>query len=123
MRGLILGGTRFLGPRLAEALLERGAAVTLLHRGVTVARGDGARHVVGDRSTPQGLDGLGAERFDAVVDFSAYASDWTRESVRRLAGRVAHYVFISSGAVYRPGAELGWPESTPFGPMPLWGRY
>jgi len=123
MRILILGGTRFLGPRLARALLQGGAAVTLLHRGVTVASVDGARTVVGDRSLPEGLDGLGDERFDVVVDFSAYASDWTRASVQRLAGRVAHYLFISSGAVYRPGGELGWPESTPFGPMPIWGRY
>ncbi len=123
MRILILGGTRFLGPRLATASLQRGSAVTLLHRGVTIASVEGARTVTGDRSALDGLDGLGSERFDVVIDFSAYASDWTRRSVDRLSGRVGHYVFISSGAVYRPAADLGWPETTPFGPMPLWGRY
>ena len=35
MKVLILGGTRFVGRHVAAQLLERGAQVTLLHRGVT----------------------------------------------------------------------------------------
>ena len=102
MRVLILGGTRFVGPRLAVALQRAGASVTLLHRGETGAPVPGTRQVVGDRSLPDGLAGLADERFDAVVDLSAYFSDWTRAAIDSLAGRVGHYVFISSGAVYRP---------------------
>ena len=77
----------------------------------------------GDRSKPDGLAALGDQRFDAVVDMSAYFSDWTRAAAEALAGRVSHYVFISSGAVYRPLPELPWSESTPFGPIPMWGDY
>jgi nucleoside-diphosphate-sugar epimerase len=123
MRLLILGGTRFVGIQVARAFVAAGADVTLLHRGVTTASIPGARFVVGDRSQPGGLAALGSERFDAVLDLSAYFSDWTRAAAETLAGRVGHYVFVSSGAVYRPSAELPWPETTQFGPMPVWGRY
>jgi nucleoside-diphosphate-sugar epimerase len=123
MRVLILGGTRFIGPRLAASLLRSGAAVTVLHRGETGGPVPGTREVLGDRSTPGGLAGLGSERFDVVVDLSAYFADWTRAAVAGLTGRIGHYVFISSGAVYRPLPELPWPETTPFGPLPIWGRY
>ena len=77
MKVLILGGTRFIGPRLAEALLRAGASVTVLHRGETGQPVPGTRDVAGDRSLPDGLAGLGTERFDVVVDLSAYFSDWT----------------------------------------------
>jgi nucleoside-diphosphate-sugar epimerase len=123
MRVLILGGTRFVGRHVARLLLAGGAEVTLLHRGITGEPISGATAISGDRSQPDGLAGLGERRFDAVVDMSAYFSDWTRVAADGLTGRVAHYVFISSGAVYRPSAEFPWPESTPFGPIPIWGSY
>jgi nucleoside-diphosphate-sugar epimerase len=123
MRVLILGGTRFLGRSVTRMLLEGGAEVTLLHRGVTAASDVGVTTVLGDRSQPDGLAGLGESRFDAVLDMSAYFSDWTRASAEALTGRISQYVFISSGAVYRPSAELPWPETTPYGPTPIWGRY
>src|SRR4051812_11857798 len=114
MKVLILGGTRFVGRYVAQRLLDGGADVTLLHRGMTGLSLAGTKTVIGDRSAPDGLDGLGESRFDAVLDMSAYFSDWTRAAADRLAGRVAHYVFISSGAVYRPSEEYPWPETTPF---------
>jgi 2'-hydroxyisoflavone reductase len=123
MKILILGGTRFVGRHVARLLLDGGAEVTLLHRGETGEPIPGTTTVIGDRSRPDGLAGLGDARFDAVVDMSAYFSDWTRAAADELTGRVAHYVFISSGAVYRPSTEFPWPESTPFGPSPWWGGY
>src|SRR5271165_6912487 len=111
MRVLMLGGTRFVGIRVAQLLLEAGAEVTILHRGVTGPPGDGTTSIIGDRSQHDGLAGLGNARFDAVLDLSGYFSDWTRAAVETLTGRVANYVFISSGAVYRPSPELPWPES------------
>jgi nucleoside-diphosphate-sugar epimerase len=123
MKVLILGGTRFVGLRVTRLLLDAGASVSVLHRGVTGSPIPGASVVIGDRSAPDGLAGLGKARFDAVLDMSAYFSEWTRAAAEALAGRVAHYVFVSSGAVYRPSAELPWAETTPFGPNPIWGRY
>jgi len=123
MRVLMLGGTRFVGIRACRLLLEAGAEVTVLHRGITGPPGQGATSIIGDRSQEDGLVGLGNARFDAVLDLSGYFSDWTTAAAEALTGRVAHYVFVSSGAVYRPSPELPWPESTPFGPIPIWGRY
>ena len=102
MRVLILGGTRFVGRRVAQMLVAMGAEVTLLSRGQTGDPIAGTRSVIGDRSQPDGLAALGDERFDAVLDLSAYFADWTSAAAEALTGRVAHYVFISSGAVYRP---------------------
>jgi nucleoside-diphosphate-sugar epimerase len=123
MRVLLLGGTRFVGRHLARMLLDAGNEVTVLHRGVTGEVPPGTKTVIGDRSAPDGLSGLGDARFDAAVDLSAYFSDWTRAAAEALTDRVAHYLFISSGAVYRPSAEVPWAETTPFGPSPIWGRY
>jgi nucleoside-diphosphate-sugar epimerase len=124
LRALILGGTRFLGRRVARLLVERGAQVTLVHRGVSGEAASGATSVIGDRSAADGgLGGLGSRSFDAVLDLSGYFSAWTASAVAALSGRVAHYAFVSSGAVYPSVAELPVPESTPFGPNPIWGPY
>src|SRR6516165_5631569 len=123
MKVLVLGGTRFVGIRLCQLLLAEGADVTSLHRGVTASPIPGVKSVEGDRSRPDGRMGLGGARYDAVVDLSGYFSEWTARAVDTLLGRVGHYVFISSGAVYGPSPELPMPESTPFGPAPIWGRY
>jgi nucleoside-diphosphate-sugar epimerase len=103
--------------------VRAGADVTVLHRGITHEPYKGTTSIIGDRSQSDGLAGLGDQRFDAVVDLSAYFSEWTKAAAEVLAGRVAHYIFISSGAVYRPTPELPWTEATPLGPNPIWGRY
>lgn len=83
----------------------------------------GTASVLGDRSEPDGLAGLDGRRFDAVVDLSAYESEWTRRAIEAFGGRVGHYVFISSGTVYRASAELPWPETAAVDPQPHWGGY
>ncbi len=120
---LILGGTRFVGSHVAETLVEAGADVTLFHRGETGGAIHGTTSVIGDRSHSGSLAQLDSARFDAVLDMSGYFSQWTRDALEAFRGRVGHYVFISSGAVYRPSEELPWPETTPLGPFPIWGQY
>jgi nucleoside-diphosphate-sugar epimerase len=124
MRLLVLGGTRFLGLRVCRRMLAAGATITLLNRGESGGPAmDGVEVVKGDRSRDDGLDGLGTRRFDAVLDLSGYQSAWVLRSADALRGRVDHYVFVSSGAVYRPSEQLPWAENTPLGPMPRWGAY
>ena len=94
MRILVLGGTRFLGCRLSSLLIEGGADVTLLHRGVSGVPVSGARTVRGDRAQPDGLDGVREFVFDVVVDLSSYFSDWTRRAVEAFRGRIGHYLYV-----------------------------
>lgn len=125
MRVLVLGGTRFLGRHIVRLLLDSGAEVTVAQRGQTGSPPEGAANAYLDRTTGDGLEALRDWRPRAVIDLSGYRSDWVRDAISVFAGsgvRV-NYVFVSSGAVYRASEELPWAETTPYGPMPLWGDY
>lgn len=101
---LLLGGTGFLGPRLAEVALDRGHRLTLFHRRPTDALPQ-AEHILGDRG--DGLDLLAERRWDAVVDIWANDPALVGAAARTLAQRTRRYAFISSISVFadesRPG--------------------
>jgi nucleoside-diphosphate-sugar epimerase len=96
VRILILGGTRFLGRRVAEILAAEGHDLTLLSRapGGTI---HGSRHVRAERRS--GLMNLQGSRFDLVLDFICYDST----DVEQLAASIVaeRYVLISSTWVPR----------------------
>jgi nucleoside-diphosphate-sugar epimerase len=123
MRVLVMGGSRFMGPRVIETLVARGHEVTAFNRGTRdYAPPVGARQIVGDRNESAALAQLRPADFEVVVDMSAYLRAQT-ESLLDFLGAIERWVHISSGAVYRPPAELPWPESTTYGPWALWGTY
>jgi len=113
VRLLVLGGTVFLGRHVVERALARGHEVTIFTRG---------RHnpdlfpeverLRGDRETGD-LAALARREWDAVVDTSAYVPRVARESAQALAGRVAHYTFVSSISVYRGFSSPGYDETAP----------
>ncbi len=109
MELLIIGGTRFLGRHVADLALERGHALTLLHRGRS---GPGlfpsARHLIADRDGD--LAALDAGHWDAVIDTSAYLPRQVRSLAKRLAGRIGHYQLVSSISVYRDLSVAGLDE-------------
>ena len=110
---LILGGTRFLGPHLAEYALARGHAVTFFNRGRT---NPGVlpqvERIQGDRNGQ--LDGLKGRSWDAVIDTSGYVPRHVRLSAELLRPRVPHYVFISTVSVYASFAAAN-DETSPVG--------
>lgn len=127
MEVLCLGGTRFLGRHLVEALLARGHSPTLFHRGRTGAElFPEVPRIIGDRAGDlSGLDqGPASGRWDAVVDTCGYLPRLVRASAERLRDRAERCLFVSSISVYadadQPGleedarlatlAELGEPE-------------
>lgn len=112
MRVLILGGTQFLGRRVAEACLAAGHELTLFNRGQTdrEAFRDTAEVVIGDRDG--GLEPLRGRDFDVCIDPSGYVPRLVRDSCELLADVVRHYTFVSSISVH-PGFTKGQDESAP----------
>jgi 2'-hydroxyisoflavone reductase len=108
MRLLVLGGTRFLGPALIEAGLDRGWQVTAVARGVSGEAPTGAQLVRLDRHHDPQLTALADSEFDLIVDTWAGAPKVTAASATALRDRAATYVYVSSRSVYaqplRPGA-------------------
>ena len=101
MKILILGGTRFLGKRLAEILLEGGNRVTVLSRHPENAP-QGAIVIEGERE--KGLKQIAKEEFDVVIDFIAFDGKSSREAISKL--RFGMYVLISSTWICRLGKNI-----------------
>jgi 2'-hydroxyisoflavone reductase len=111
---LVLGGTRFLGRHLAELALARGDRVTLVHRGrSTQGLFPEAEHRLGDRDTELPALLAGTQRWDAVIDTSAYLPRQVRAAAAVLAGRVGHYQLVSSISVYAGHPAAGNDEDSP----------
>jgi 2'-hydroxyisoflavone reductase len=111
MRLLVLGGTVFLGRHVVGLALARGHDVTLFHRGRSnPGVFPEAEHVLGDRDG--GLAALDGREWDAVVDTCGYVPRIVTASASALAGRAAHYTFVSSASVYPHPVPRGADEST-----------
>lgn len=104
MNILVLGGSRFVGRHIVEALVQAGHRVSTFTRGQTPADLPASvERLQGDRN--QGTAGLTAlavagRTWDACVDVSGYTPRQVRASSEALKGRVKRYVFISTVSVY-----------------------
>ncbi|MGC4080923.1 MAG: NAD-dependent epimerase/dehydratase family protein [Vicinamibacterales bacterium] len=102
MKVLVLGGTRFVGRHIVDALVERGDLVTVFTRGQSPdPLPAGVLRVHGDRNNgAAGLDPLVGHSWDAVVDVSGYTPRQVRPSAELFWGKVDRYVFVSTVSVY-----------------------
>jgi len=103
MRVLVTGGNRYIGQDLVFELAKAGHEVTVInsHEG---ALPDGARRIPCDRTQPGALKAALAgyrNAFDVIYDHTAYRPADMEPLIELFAGRVRHYVFTSSQAVYR----------------------
>jgi nucleoside-diphosphate-sugar epimerase len=120
MRILVIGGTKFIGPRLVRRLVADGHDVSVFHRGQTKANlPPGVRELIGDRRRlPDHAAELRRLGPDVVVDMIAYTEQDALAVVATFRGVAGRLVAISSGDVYRAygiftGLEPGPPEPTP----------
>ena len=112
MRILVVGGTRFVGRAFAQAALDAGHDVTLLHRGTT-GRDlfPTADHVLADRDGD--LSVLSGRQFDATVDVCAYYPRQVHALAAALDGGGGHHLYISSVSAYADLDHPGADESAP----------
>ena len=121
MNILIIGGTLNMGHLLALALLEGGHQVTVFNRGMTADHlPEAVKRIHGDRTVRVDLAAaLHGADYDIVVDMVLYTGEEAEAVVDLLAGRVQHYIFVSSGQVYliREGLERPFTEDDYDGPL------
>jgi 2'-hydroxyisoflavone reductase len=115
---LVLGGTRFVGRHIVEALLSAGHEVTVLTRGQSVDELPGTvERLQGDREQgAAGLQALSGRRWDACIDVSGYTPAAVQASTNALADSVNRYVFVSTVSVYAEQHRHPIRESDPLLP-------
>jgi len=119
MRVLVLGGTHHVGRAVVETALARGDDVTTLNRGVSGHQPPGALALHADRTDPAALRAAlsapprGDATWDAVIDTWSGAPRVVADAAALLAGRTAHYGYVSSRSVYRWPIPPGADESAP----------
>ncbi len=99
MNILILGGKRFLGIALVDAILQAGHTPTLFNRGLT--KPDlfpMIENLVGDRNGD--LRALRGKEWDAVIDTSGYIPRIVKQTAEFLSDKCEIYTFISTISVY-----------------------
>ncbi|PAK53505.1 NAD-dependent epimerase/dehydratase family protein [Paenibacillus sp. 7541] len=99
---LVLGGTRFFGRRLVSRLIEAGADVTILTRGVSEDPfGDKVQRLQADRTDPDALrQAVEGQQWDVVYDNICYTPEEAEQAAEIFAGRTGLYVLTSTLAVY-----------------------
>ncbi|MBV9924362.1 MAG: SDR family oxidoreductase [Acidobacteria bacterium] len=121
MRVLFIGGTGFISAAVSRLAVAEGFELYLLNRGLRGLPPEGAHALTADiNHTEEVRAALRGLRFDAVVNWIAYAPEDVERDLALFKGRVGQYVFISSAAAYqKPPARYLITEETPL-ENPFW---
>jgi nucleoside-diphosphate-sugar epimerase len=122
MKVLFIGGTGIISTASTRLAAERDIELTLLRRGQrAVEVPKGVRTIVADVKDEAAVaEVLGSERFDAVVDWTAFTAADVERDIRLFQGRTNQFIFISSASAYqRPVGHYLITESTPL-KNPYW---
>ena len=106
MKVLVMGGNRYIGLQLVHELVQQGHEVTVLNSHEAPLP-TGVRRLHGNRHEPGVLAKLLLplrDEFDAVFDNTSYAPGHLEPLIEIFRGRVRHFVFTSSIAVYEMAA-------------------
>lgn len=116
MRILMMGGTRFIGVYLTRMLVEQGHEVALFNRGNRPTPVEGVRQIIGDRTSPDQLQKLATEDFDAIFDNNGRELSDTQPLAEIFQDRVQHFVYMSSAGVYLKSDQMPHVEGDPVDP-------
>jgi nucleoside-diphosphate-sugar epimerase len=119
MRILLIGGSGFIGPHVASALVERGHDVIVFHRGRASAPA-GVGEIIGDRRRlSEHAASLRAAAADLVVDLVLSSGAQARALMQVMRGHTGRIVALSSCDVYRACGITHGLEEGPLEPVPL----
>ncbi|GIO06457.1 epimerase [Brevibacillus reuszeri] len=108
-KALVLGGTQFFDKRLVQNLLDADYEVTIATRGKTPdSFGEQVYRLQLDREDKRTLQAAFSSTdtyWDYVFDQTCYSPMEAADVVELLSGRVGHYVFTSTMAVYDYGVN------------------
>lgn len=115
MKVLFIGGTGQISLACVTRTLEAGHQVTVFNRGNANARlPAGVTSIVGDLNDDTAYARLGGNGYDIVCQFMAFTPDRINRDIATFAGKVGHYIFISSASVYeKPARHYVITEKTP----------
>jgi nucleoside-diphosphate-sugar epimerase len=118
---LLIGGTGFIGPHVARALVEQGHCVLVYHRGKSGhSLAESVEHILGERSELASHAAEFRRRApDVVVDFILSSGRQAGALMNLFRGITSRVVAISSGDVYRAAGIMHGFESGPLQPVPL----
>jgi nucleoside-diphosphate-sugar epimerase len=121
LRILVIGGTRFIGPRVVDTLVAAGHDVTILHRGRTAAAPPaGVGEIRLDRQRIQtGADAIRRLAPEVVVDMIPIGQRDAADRVRVVRGVAGRIVAVSSADVYLAYGRVQGTEPGPPVPAPM----
>lgn len=100
---LIIGGSYFIGKKIAETMLKKGYEVTLLNRGTREPFSKEIKQICADRGNLEQMKtALAGKCFDYVVETSFYDLVWSEILLNSFENikSIKAFVYISSSAVY-----------------------
>ncbi len=102
MNILVIGGTKFFGIPMVNALIEQGHDITVATRGNTAGVfGDKVSYITVDRTNPKNMkEVFDGKHYDVVIDKIAYCSNDVKYALDVL--DCDKYIYMSTTAVYEP---------------------
>ena len=102
MKILVIGGTKFFGIPMVNALIEQGHDITVATRGNTKGVfGDKVSYITVDRTNPESMkNAFAGKHYDVVIDKIAYCSNDVKYALDVL--DCDKYIYMSTTAVYEP---------------------
>lgn len=111
MKILVIGGSYFYG-RVFVMEAAKDHDVTVVNRGTYSMESFGVTQVTGNRGDASLWQAVTTD-YDVLVDFCGYKEGDVANVLEHIAGRIGHYIFISTVDVYQRGLSGYKDESTP----------
>ncbi len=122
MKILLLGGSRFIGPKLVDQLYSENDLVVFNRGNNKFNYPKNVKYVRGDRDIPQDLKQIENTLFDLIIDTCGY-NELQIEKSANIIANTKKYIFISSAAVYKLGKKELLTETDELEPNTAFKQY